>query len=214
MSRRWTGSVLTALGLSCGALASALVAGVSGVANPHEVVAAPAAGDPFIEVTHVPVSLTLPGEPIDLRYDVYCGGPNEDVDAGACDATGSVFVRRGDSGGFEEIPLALDPSSSEGRYVAHVPDDIARSPDGFSYFATFRSVHTGRDGYRSRRRGTAPQRSLRLGQSVDVRLGTHVFRCDRRPGRSVAQASWGDGSGMRGSSGARASRRSAARRST
>ena len=198
MSRRWTGSVLTVLGLSCGALAGALVAGVSGVANPHAVVAAPAAGDPFIEATHVPVSLTVPGEPIDLRYDVYCGGPEEDADIGACDATGSVFVRRGESGGFEEIPLALDPSSSDGRYVAHVPDDIARSPDGISYYATLRSVQSGATVTEPVGGEAAPQRSLPLGRSVAVHLGTHAFGAIVAPDDRVAKASWGDGSGDAG----------------
>ncbi len=198
MSRRWTGSVLTVFGLSCGALAGALVAGVSGVANPHAVVAAPAAGDPFIEATHVPVSLTVPGEPIDLRYDVYCGGPEEDADIGACDATGSVFVRRGESGGFEEIPLALDPSSSDGRYVAHVPDDIARSPDGISYYATLRSVQSGATVTEPVGGEAAPQRSLPLGRSVAVHLGTHAFGAIVAPDDRVAKASWGDGSGDAG----------------
>lgn len=192
MSTRWTGSALTALGLSGGALASALIAGLSGVARPHEVVAAPAAGEPFIEATHVPVSLTVPGEPIDLRYDVSCGGPDEDTDAGGCDATGSAFVRQGDSGEFEEIPLALDPSASEGRYVARVPDDIARALDGFSYYATFRSVDTGATATEPAGGATAPQRSLPLGQSVDVRLGTHVFGVTVAPDDRVAHASWGD----------------------
>jgi hypothetical protein len=181
-----------------GALAGALVAGLSGIADPHRVVAASAAGEPFIEATHVPVSLTVPGGSIDLRYDVYCGGPDEDADTGACDATGSAFVRAGDAGEFDEIPLVLDPNATDGRYLAHVPDDIARSRDGFSYYATVRSVATGATTTEPAGGPSAPQRSLPLGRSVDVHLGTRVFGATATPDRRVAQASWGDDAGEAG----------------
>lgn len=195
MSTRWTCSALAVLGVSGGALACALVAGVSGVGGPPEVGAAPAAGAPFIEATHVPVSLTVSGEQVDLRYDVYCAGPEEDIDAGPCDATGSAFVRKGDAGDFEEIALALDASSSEGRYVARVPDDVARSPDGFSYYATFRSVETGATTTAPAGGASAPQRSLPLGQSVDIHLGKHVFGATALPSDHIARAPWGDDAG-------------------
>ena len=198
MSRRRTRSALVALGLSGGALAGALVAGMSGVATTHDVAAAPAAGAPFIEAAHLPVSLTVPGEPIDLRYDVYCGGPDEDVDTGACDATGTAFVRRGDAGDFDEIPFRVDQGASDGRYVARVPADIAQSPDGFSYYATFRSVSTGALATHPAGGASAPQRSLPLGPSVDVHLGTHVFGATTAPDERAVEASWGDDSGEAG----------------
>jgi hypothetical protein len=198
MITRWTSSALTILGLSGGALASALVAGVSGVASPHEVVAATAADEPFIEATHVPVSLTVSGDPVDLRYDVYCGGPDEEAETGACDATGSVFVRKGDVGDFAEIPLVVDPSASDGRFVARVPDDIATSPDGFSYYATFRSLDTGASATEPAGGSSAPQRSLPLGDSVDVHLGTHVFGATTAADDRVADAAWGEDPGDAG----------------
>lgn len=198
MRRRWTGSALPGLGLAGGAIAGALVAGLSGIAGPHRSIAASPVGAPFIEATHVPVSLTVPGEPIALRYDVYCAGSDESIDEGSCDATGSVFVRAGDTGAFEETPLVLDPNATEGRYVARVPDDIARSAEGFSYYATVQSVATGATTTEPAGGASAPQRSFPIGRSVDIHLGAHLFGATAAPDRRVAQAPWGDGPGEAG----------------
>src|SRR5207249_8896436 len=97
----------------------------------------------LIEATHLPPLLTIPGEPVTLRYDVYCAAPGSDPESGApCDASGTVFVRARDVGPFRPLPLAVDASASQGRLVAEVPADIARVGGGFSYYAVLRSRAT------------------------------------------------------------------------
>jgi len=194
MRRRFIGLTLACLGLVAGALAGALVAGLAGAAVQHRAAVGSPPRSSFIEATHVPPLLTASGERIDVRYDVYCGASDdEDVESGSCPATGSVFVRAGDSGGFREIPLASDGSSTQGRFVAHVPDDVARSRQGFSYYATVRSVETGATTTIPAGGAIAPQRSLPLGRSIDIDLGTHVFGATTDPEKRVAAAAWGNG---------------------
>jgi hypothetical protein len=184
--------MLVAFGLFAGTLTGALVVALTGAAAPHRL--AIQSAKPLLEVTHVPPLLTAAGEPIDLRFDVYCdsGGAQEVPDA--CDANGSVFVRPGDSGDFYEIALAVNGAAAEGRFVAHVPDALAGSPAGFSYFAVVRSASGATATYPAGG-AAAPERSIPLGGSVDVRLGAHVFGATAAPDRRVAEAEWGDGDG-------------------
>src|SRR5438093_1002820 len=58
---------------------------------------------PAIDAAHVPPLLTLPGEAVTLRYDVYCV-----QESGDCDPGGTVYVRAGQSGAFQALPLQLD----------------------------------------------------------------------------------------------------------
>ena len=149
-----------------------------------------------IDVTHLPPLLTIRGEPVELRYDVYCGAARDsatEADA-ACDASGRVFVRAGDRGHFEQLQLHVDPGAAHGRLVADVPPLIAGSRDGFSYYAVFAQgdsnelvVPAGG--------AAAPQRSLPLERSVDVHLGRHVFGRTRGPDERVVEARWGDREG-------------------
>ena len=41
-------------------------------------------------VTHTAPLLTLPGEPVTLRYDIYCQSTPEGFEDGSCDAAGTV----------------------------------------------------------------------------------------------------------------------------
>src|SRR5438128_10830714 len=76
----------------------------------------------LIAATHLPPLLTAAGEAVTLRYDVYCPPPGNDPESGApCDAGGTVYVRPGGAGTFRQLPLRLDATASEGRYVAVVP---------------------------------------------------------------------------------------------
>ena len=146
----------------------------------------------WIDATHLPPLLTAPGEHVELRYDVYCASEAE-PDAG-CDASGSVFIRAGERGPFQQLPLRVDPQAAVGRLVTDVPIDVAESRDGFSYYATFtRPGPTAAELTVPAGGADAPQRSLPLGRSIDVRLGKHVFGQTRRPDARVMEAAWGDG---------------------
>jgi len=126
-------------GLLAGVTAGTVVAGA---AIAHR--AATGALEPQIEATHLPPLLTTPGEQVELRYDMYClGGGDDPEGTPACDADGTVFVRAGNSGPFREVPLSLDAAAPEGRYVARVPEAIAGSPSGFSYYTVLRSATSG-----------------------------------------------------------------------
>jgi hypothetical protein len=148
---------------------------------------------PLVEATHLPPLLTVPGEPVELRYDVYClpvpeTGPDE-----PCAATGSVFARAGASGPFRELRLVERPSVAEGRLSVRLPDDLARSRTGFSYYAILRNPATGAETTVPPGGAGAPQRSLPLEGAVEVRLGAHRFGAAAAPSARVARAAWGSG---------------------
>ncbi|HEY4620213.1 MAG TPA: hypothetical protein VIG93_00820 [Gaiellaceae bacterium] len=176
-------------GLLAGVTAGTVVAGA---AITHR--AATGGLEPQIEATHLPPLLTTPGEQVELRYDMYClGGDDDPEGAPACDADGTAFVRAGNSGPFREVPLSVDADASEGRYVARVPEEIAGSPAGFSYYAVLRSATSGAFMTLPAGGAGAPQRSLPLERSVDVRLGAHRFGATRGADSRVAEATWGNG---------------------
>lgn len=146
----------------------------------------------ILDATHLPPLLTIAGEDVVLRYDAHCASAVEEPDAAAtCRATGSVFIRSGASGPFQAIPLAIDATASEGRYVARVPTSTVRSPRGFSYYAVLSageaSVTLPAGG------ADAPHRSLPLGRPVAVSLGRHEFGQFRRADARALEASWGNG---------------------
>jgi hypothetical protein len=154
---------------------------------------------PMLDATHLPPLLTLPGESVELRYDIHCAAPADGSDEGTCAAGGTVHVRPGTTGPFRELSLALDRSASEGRYVARVPSDIARSSTGFTYYAVLN------DGSGSGTTVTlpaggaaAPHRSLPMSRPVLVALGRHAFGHARVADGRVAQAAWGNDPGQVG----------------
>ncbi len=177
-------------GLTAGVLAGVAAAALAGTAVAHRITQPAFA--PFMEATHVPPLLTADGEPVELRYDVYCGNGEAEVDA-PCDAEGSVFVRAGDADAFHEIALREERSAAEGRFVAVVPEEIARSASGFSYHASFRSTSIGLTTRLPAGGPDAPQRSFPLRSGIDIDLGAHDFGQGRDADARVADAAWGTG---------------------
>jgi hypothetical protein len=181
-----------AAGIVIGGLAGMVTVILAGTAVAHQLEAPSAA--PVFEATHLPPLLTAAGERVDLRYDVYCAAADVEP-AGPCNATGSVFVRPGGAGRFRRLSLHEDRSASNGRFVAVVPESLARSASGFTYYAVLRSIDTGETLTLPDGGAAAPQRSLPLGSPVRVALGAHAFgRVTARADR-VAEAAWGDGPG-------------------
>ena len=179
------------VGLVTGALAGVAAVTLSGAAVAQR--AAVAALEPYIEATHLPPLLTLRGERVELRFDVHCVSASEAVPDAACDAAGSLFVRAGDGGPFQELALTGDPDAEEGRYRIAVPDAIARSPRGFSYYAVLRDRASGATTTLPAGGSAAPQRSLTLDRPVEAAIGTHEFGRTRRASSRVVDAAWGSG---------------------
>jgi hypothetical protein len=183
-----------AAGIAIGALAGILTVVLAGTAVAHRL--APSAAAPVLEATHLPLLLTAAGERVELRYDVFCAAAGAAMADAPCAATGSVFVRPGAAGPFREIVLRDARGAAEGRFAAVVPDTIAHSPSGFSYYAVLRTA-TGTLTLPSGG-AAAPQRSLPLGKPVQIALGTHAFGRAARADARVAEASWGSGPGQVG----------------
>jgi hypothetical protein len=188
------------VGLTVGVGAGLALLALSGVALAHRL---SAAGDvdpgTLIEAAHVPPLLTAGERPIELRYDIYCTHAGPDPESGAsCDGGGNVYLRAGNSGPFREIPLGLDAGAEQGRYVARVPDDIARSARGFSYYARLRNRESGAETVLPAGGAAAPQRSLPMGGAAAVTLGAHTFGVLRKANARAASAEWGAGVGQVG----------------
>lgn len=156
----------------------------------------------IIDATHVPPVLTVPGEPVTLRYDVYCPPP-EGAPGDECDAAGTVYVRAGDAGAFRPFPLGLDRHAAEGRWAARVPADIARSRDGFSYYAVLRNRAAGAQVTLPAGGAAAPQRAYAATAPIPVELGVHAFGHSRAATARPFSAVWGDGPADAGLEGGR-----------
>jgi hypothetical protein len=179
-------------GVVAGALAGVASVLLAGTAVAHRL--SPDVPEPLLEATHLPMLLTAAGEPVELRYDVYCSAGDE-THAGSCDAAGTLYVRGASSHRFEAIPLHEAPGAEEGRYVGRVPDEIARGRSSFSYYAVFTSESTGRTVTLPAGGAAAPQQSLRLTGEATIGLGSHEFGRTRAPDGIVAEARWGAGDG-------------------
>jgi hypothetical protein len=158
------------------------------------------ATEPLIDATHVPRLLTAPDEEVVLRYDVHCASATEGAedavaDAGICRPRGTVFMRAGTSGPFHPTPLTIDPSAREGRWAALVPDAIAGSPRGFSYYAVLRAGSGDVTTTLPSGGASSPHRSLPLGRAVRVSLGHYEFGRARKADQRVARGRWGTGAG-------------------
>jgi hypothetical protein len=178
--------VSAALGAGLGlAAAAGLLAATSGAG-----VARPWSQPERIEATHLPPLLAAAGEPVMLRYDVYCVGGDDAPDV--CDARGTVYARARAADSFQALPLALDPGALEGRYAVRVPDVLARS--GFSYYAVLSDARTGASVTLPAGAPAVREWSVPLGTSaVVVPLGRHTFGATRAADERVASAPWGDG---------------------
>jgi hypothetical protein len=184
----WSGGGL-ASGLAIGAVVA--IAATAGTLGPGS---AKRARDQLglLTATHLPPLLTLAGDPVELRYDIYCNPPASSTDADApCDGGGTVFARRGSSGVFTAIPLQIDPAATEGRYVASVPNEIADSAGGFQYYAVIRDNSTGQTTTVPDGGQAAPQWSRPLSRTIKIDLDSALWRTFRRPNARVVSATWG-----------------------
>jgi hypothetical protein len=182
--------------------AAGIVAGVIGGIALTSVSAAsgPTATAPDVDAVHVPPVLTRASEPVTLRYAIVCA-PRDDGEP--CDGSGSVFVRAGQSGPFQQLALTRGEDSRDGRYFVDVPREIASSRAGFSYYATLRDRASGASITVPAGGSAAPQRSVPLSVAASVALGEHVFGRDREPDKRVVAAAWGSEVGQAGLVGSR-----------
>ena len=183
--------------------AAGIVAGICGgialTAGSAENSALPTAAE-RIDAAHVPPLLTLPGEPVTLRYAIVCG-PRED--GLPCDGSGVVHARAGQNGRFRAFALERGSDSVDGRYFVTLPPSIAESTAGFSYYATLRDDASGAEITVPSGGAVAPQRSLSLREAVAVNLGSHAFGRTRAPDARVVDAPWGSGTREAGLAGSR-----------
>jgi hypothetical protein len=182
-----------AAGFAAGVAGGVVLASVSAAGAPSAGASAP------LEAAHLPPVLTLPGEPVTLRYAVVCA-PRED--GLPCQGSGDVHVRAGQDGLFRKFALERGDDSKEGRYFVDLPGDIAGSPEGFSYYAVLRD-DTGASVTLPSGGAAAPQRSFPFRQAVDVDLGPHTFGRARVRDSRVLEAKWGGGVGEVGLFGSR-----------
>jgi len=144
----------------------------------------------LIDAAHIPRVLTLPGEPIRLRYAIVCTPRGDGL---PCDGSGTVYIRPGRSGPYSPLPLLRGDDSKDGRYFVDVPEPLASSADGFSYYAVLRDDSSGASISVPAGGAAAPQFSRPLRDARRVTLGRHVFGAVRNPDARVAEAGWGSG---------------------
>ena len=182
-----------AAGIVAGVIGGIALTSVSAASGPT-----PAAAE--IDAVHTPPVLTRTSEPVTLRYAIVCA-PRDDGEP--CDGSGSLFVRAGQSGPFQQLTLRRGEDSSTGRYFVDLPRGIASSRAGFSYYATLRDGASGATITVPAGGGAAPQRSVPLRDAAEVALGTHAFGRDRAPDEPVVAAAWGSEVGEAGLLGSR-----------
>jgi hypothetical protein len=153
-----------------------------------------------VDAVHIPPVLTRAGEPVTLRYAIVCA-PSDDGEP--CDGSGSVFVRAGQSGPFQQLTLKRGDDSSDGRYFVDLPREVAASREGFSYYAILRHGRNGATITVPAGGAAAPQRSFPLRDAAEVALGVHAFGRDRAPDERVVAAAWGSEVGEAGLAGSR-----------
>ncbi len=172
-----------AAGLAAGVIGGVALTSVS-AAGPTPLSRAPA----LIDAAHIPRVLTLPGEPIRLRYAIVCTPRGDGL---PCDGSGTVYIRPGRSGPYSPLPLLRGDDSKDGRYFVDVPEPLASSADGFSYYAVLRDDSSGASISVPAGGAAAPQFSVPLREARPVTLGRHVFGAVRNPDARVAEAGWG-----------------------
>jgi hypothetical protein len=180
-------------------IAAGILGGIVLGSVPAGSAAAPSGLGP-VEAAHLPPLLTMPGEPITLRYAIVCG-PRED--GRPCDGSGEVYLRPGRHGPFRRLALSRGDDSVDGRYFVNVPAGIASSREGFSYYAVLRDEASGDSVTVPAGGDAAPQRSLPLRNAVEVQLGAHEFGWTRSRDARVVTAPWGSDVGESGVAGTR-----------
>jgi hypothetical protein len=183
-----------AAGITAGILGGILLSSVSagGTGLP--------AGRVPVEAAHLPPLLTVPGEPITLRYAIVC---SPRPDGRPCDGSGEVYLRPGRTGPFRRLALGRGRDSVDGRYVVEVPAELASARDGFSYYAVLRDEASGDSVTVPSGGAAAPQHSVPLTSSVEVQLGAHAFGRTRAPDVRVVTAGWGSSAAKAGVAGTR-----------
>jgi hypothetical protein len=167
-------------------IAAGVIGGVVLTSGQAAVPAAPARGPALIDATHVPPALTLPGEPVQLRYGLVCTPRDDGL---PCDGSGAVYVRVGHAAPFRPYALRRDDDSRDGRYFFDVPAELA---EGFSYYAVLRDDATGASVTVPSGGAEAPHLSVPLREPVAIALGRHAFGAERTPDARVVVAGWGD----------------------
>jgi len=184
-----------AAGLVAGVIGGVTLTSVS-AAGPTPLSRAPA----LIDAAHVPRVLTLPGEPIRLRYAIVCTPRDDGL---PCDGSGTVYIRAGRSGPYSPLPLLRGDDAKDGRYFVDVPAPLANSAEGFSYYAVLRDDSSGASITVPAGGADAPQVSVPLRDARSVTLGGHVFGAVRHSDARVAEAGWGSGPRELGLAGSR-----------
>jgi hypothetical protein len=158
------------------------------------------AGPALIDATHVPPALTVRGEPVRLRFGLVCTPRDDGL---PCDGSGTVYLRPGQAGPFRSYGLQRGKESKDGRYYLDVPQAIADSPDGFSYYAVLRDDATGASVSAPSGGADSPHVSLPLRGPVTIALGRHSFGAVSEPDAHAVAAGWGSGGGEIGLAGSR-----------
>jgi len=146
----------------------------------------------LLEATHLPPLLTAPGELVELTFDAYCIDPEVDDAEQSCAIEGSLFLRTGTKGEFRKYVLEKIGHLGS-RLSARVPEAIARSRTGFSYYAEIEAASGTAAITLPAGGAAAPHRSLPLENTIEVDLGTHRFGEPSLPDERVAKAAWGTG---------------------
>jgi hypothetical protein len=144
------------------------------------------------EATHLPPLLVLPGEPVQLTYDVDCLAEGVDDAEARCEVAGSLYLRVKAGGDFEKLPLQQADAGGVRQLTAIVPDSFVAAAHGFEYYAELERVGTNDRLLVTPGGEAAPYRSRMLSNAIDVNIGAADFSAPRR-GARVASARWGDG---------------------
>ena len=170
------------------------IVGVTAIALVGSAIAqrSPEASQAVLEATHLPPLLSLPGEQIDLAYDVHCASAGVDDPEQGCNVAGTLFLRTSGQEGFRTLPLQTGMSDGLRQLSAAVPGTLVSARNGFEYYAVLEAAD-GRVLTVPSGGAEAPHRVHLLPDAVDVDLGVHTFGAPRQASARVASARWGDG---------------------
>lgn len=192
MTRSW---VWRFGGFAVGALfGMVLLTGRFGEAGPgRPSVAEPRSDIPVeMDVLHTGPMLILPGESVDLRFEVVCA--ISDPEKEACAPAGTLYLAALGDAAYSEQKLTL----GDGRVLqASVPDRFMTS-GGFTYYATIRDTIGGTSLTVPPGGPAAPFRAWVVDAPVAVDLGKHTFGPARDPDQVVVNATWGSAEGQVG----------------
>ena len=180
----------TLAGLACGCTAGVVAVVLAGGAVAQLADSSPQA---VLEATHNPPLLTLPGNPLELSYDVFCAPAGDEDPEQTCTADGSLFVRAAGRGAYQELHLTETHADGGRELATTVPEALASERDGVEYYAVLRAADAGGRAVIPAGGAAAPDRVQPLVAPVRVHLGPHVFGETRRASARVASARWGDG---------------------